>query len=60
MWRRKLDYFPRILVAVVAKHRLSDNVGRVKDYLSTLRHALVKERHFALVEDFAFPTKARS
>jgi hypothetical protein len=41
---------------------VSDNVGGVKQFLSTLQHALVEERHFALVEAFAFalPTQARS
>ena len=44
------------------KNRVSDNVGGVKQFLSTLQHALVEERHFALVEAFAFalPTQARS
>jgi hypothetical protein len=44
------------------QNRLSDNVGGVKQFLSTLQHALVEERHFALVEAFAFalPTQARS
>jgi hypothetical protein len=35
---------------------LSDNVGGVKHFLSTLLHALGEERHFALVEGVAFPT----
>ena len=30
--------------------------ARVKHFLSTLLHALKEERHFALVEGFAFPT----
>ena len=40
------------------KNRLSENVGGVKYFLSTLRRALRKESHFALVEGlaFAFPT----
>ena len=38
-------------------HRLSNNVGGVKHCLSTLRPALGKERHFALVDGFRFPTK---
>ena len=44
------------------KHRLSDNVGGVKQFSGTLQHALVEERHFALVEAvaFALPTQARS
>jgi hypothetical protein len=43
-------------------NRLSDNVGGVKQFSSILQHALVEERHFALVEAvaFALPTKARS
>src|ERR1035437_977914 len=41
---------------------ISNNVGGVKHFSSTPRHALEEERHFALVEAFAFalPTKARS
>jgi hypothetical protein len=41
---------------------LSDNVGGVKHFSSTLQHALREERHFALVEAVAcaLPTKARS
>jgi hypothetical protein len=48
---------PRLL-----KHRLSDNVGGVKQFSSTLQHALVEERYFALVEAVAvaLPTQARS
>jgi hypothetical protein len=44
------------------KNRLSDNVGGVKNFSSTLQHALGEERHFALVEAvaFALPTQARS
>ena len=34
------------------KYRISDNVGGVKHFLSILRHALRKERHFALAEGF--------
>ena len=46
----------------LAKNRLSDNVGGVKQFSSTPQHALVEERHFALVEAvaFALPTQARS
>src|SRR6266487_842018 len=36
------------------KIAISNNVGGVKHCLSTLRPALGKERHFALVEGFAF------
>ena len=39
----------------LAKHRLSNNVGSVKHFSSTLQHALGEERHFALVE-MAVPT----
>lgn len=31
------------------KYPLSNNVGSVKHFLSALRHALVEERHLALV-----------
>jgi hypothetical protein len=34
----------------LAKHRLSNNVGSVKHFLSTPPRALEEERHFALVE----------
>ena len=45
-----------ILQAHLAKNRVSDNVGGVKLFLSTLGRALVGERHFALVDGFALPT----
>src|SRR5579872_1598704 len=38
------------------KDRVSDNVGGVKFFLSALRRALMKERHFALVDGLALPT----
>jgi hypothetical protein len=38
----------------VVKNRLSDNVGGVKHFSRTLRRALGEERHFALVDGFAF------
>jgi hypothetical protein len=45
----------------LAKHRLSDNVGGVKPFLSVLLCALRRARHFALVEkQLPVPTKARS
>src|SRR5580700_12020497 len=44
----------------LAKHRVSDNVGCVKYFLSVLTPALVRARHFALSENCAVPTKARS
>jgi hypothetical protein len=43
----------------LAKHRVSDNVGGVKQFLSTLWHALEEERHFALADGLPFPTQAR-
>src|ERR1035441_9277847 len=47
---------------IVVETPISNNVGGVKHFSSTRRHALEEERHFALVEAFAFalPTKARS
>jgi hypothetical protein len=47
---------------LLAKHRVSNNVGAVKHFLGALVRGLVEERHFALVEGvaFALPTKARS
>ena len=39
------------------KSGVSDNVGGVKTFSSILRHALRKERHFALVEKGAGPTQ---
>ncbi len=38
---------------------ISNNVGGVKHDLSTLRQALNKERHFALVDGSRLPTWAR-
>src|SRR5450432_3985342 len=48
------------LAPQLLKHRLSNNVGGVKHFLSTQQHALEEERHFALVEGVPYPTKARS
>src|SRR5215510_4378168 len=46
---------------VLDSTRISDNVGGVKHFLSTLPHALEEERHFALSEkQLPVPTKARS
>jgi hypothetical protein len=58
----KMREFAVVPTGQLLKHRVSDNVGGVKQFLSTLQHALVEERHFALVEAFAFalPTQARS
>ena len=44
-------------IGQLAKSGVSDNVGGVKAFSSILRHALRKERHFALVEKGAGPTK---
>ena len=41
------------------KIAISNNVGGVKHFLSTLLHALEEERHFALVGGLRFPTWAR-
>jgi hypothetical protein len=38
---------------------ISNNVGAVKHDVSTRLQALVKERHFALVDGLRFPTLAR-
>ena len=38
---------------------ISNNVGGVEAFLSTLLHALEEERHFALVGGLRFPTWAR-
>ena len=35
---------------------ISNNVGGVKRFSSTRRHALGEERHFALVDALRFPT----
>ena len=50
---------PATSQVLLAKNRLSDNVGGVKQFLSTRQRALEEERHFALDEK-ANPTKARS
>ena len=41
----------------LAKNRVSDNVGGVKFISSTLRRALMEERHFALVDGFRFANR---
>jgi hypothetical protein len=38
---------------------ISNNVGGVKQFSSTLQHALEEERHFALMGGLRFPTWAR-
>jgi hypothetical protein len=46
---------------LLTKHRLSNNVGGVKHFLSTLWHMLREERHFALVEELPIqPRLARN
>ena len=40
---------------LLGKNRLSNNVGRVKHFSSTLRRALEKKRHFALADGLRFP-----
>ena len=49
---RKTQY--RRNLALLAKNRLSDNVGGVKQFSTTLPHALEEERHFALVDSLPF------
>jgi hypothetical protein len=44
----------------LTKHRLSDNAGFVEYFFPTRLRPLGDERHFALVEISAIPTKARS
>jgi hypothetical protein len=41
------------------KIAISNNVGGVKQFSSTLQHALEEERHFALMGGLRFPTWAR-
>jgi len=45
--------------ASCCKIAISNNVGGVKRFLSTLQHALEKERDFVLVGSSRFPTWAR-
>jgi hypothetical protein len=46
---------------LLAKNRLSNNVGVVNEYWRTLQHALDEERHFALAEEVAIqPRLARN
>src|SRR5215471_8201519 len=42
---------------ILAENRISNNAGSVNPFFSTPLHALREERHFALVDGFAFPTK---
>src|SRR5580704_4861594 len=53
--KRADNLVPIPLVCQLAQHRVSDNVGPCQALLSALLHALEEERHFALVEGFAFP-----
>ena len=55
---KKVISVPKIGLLVI--NRLSDNVAPVKHFLGVLTRALRRARHFALVEGFAIPTKARS
>src|SRR5271157_5027636 len=43
--------------SLLAKYRISNNVGGVKHFWGALARALRRARHFALVEDFAMPTQ---
>ena len=49
--------YGRIAPEWLLKHRVSDNVGGVKFISSTLRRALMEERHFALVDGFRFANR---
>jgi hypothetical protein len=54
------DWIVRILPSPAPATGISYNAGVVKYFFSTLLHPLRDERHFALVEISAIPTKARS
>ena len=56
MKAQKVGYVPR---GQLTLNRLSNNVGGVKHDVRTRLHALVEERHFALVDCLRFPTLAR-
>jgi hypothetical protein len=45
---------------LLAKNRVSDNVGGIKLLSTILRHALREERHFALVEEVLFQPRLAS
>src|SRR5713226_3897773 len=45
---------PVVSVDIKRQTPISDNVGGVKHFSSTLTHALRRARHFALVEGLAF------
>src|SRR5438093_5367512 len=55
--RQNGPLFNILTVHVPKQNAISNNVGGVKHCLRTLRPALGKERHFALVDGFRFPTK---
>ena len=44
----------RLALTQLSINRVSDNVGSVKWFSSTLQHALEEERHFALVDGLLF------
>jgi hypothetical protein len=60
--RTRLFPLQSALLELLAKHRLSDNVGGVKYFLHELVPALQGARHFALADAvaLALPTRARS
>jgi hypothetical protein len=43
--------------SLLAKNRVSDNVGPCQALLSALLHALKEERHFALIDGVAFSNR---
>jgi len=47
---------PKHLSILLLINRLSNNADSVNPFFPTPLHALREERHFALVEGFAFPT----
>jgi hypothetical protein len=54
-------FYPNLhMTRQLVLYRVSYNAGVVKYFFSTLLHPLRDERHFALVEISAIPTKARS
>ena len=59
--RHRVSILPQRCGAEVSwrKIAISNNVGSVKNDVRTRLHALVEERHFALVDRLRFPTWAR-
>jgi hypothetical protein len=51
---------PNLDESLLAKNRVSNNVGGVKHFWGALALALGRARHFALVEELPFQPKARS